>query len=81
MIFNLWVLEYKPVVPSSEHVYAATQETSANSQKQQLHGNSSRAPKTQTGTYDEWHIRMGHLYKEALLKLPLVTKGCNMTTN
>ncbi|KAF5197653.1 Transposon ty1-dr1 gag-pol polyprotein, partial [Thalictrum thalictroides] len=79
MIFNQWVLEYKPILPSSEHVYNASLQNFKNDQKQ-MHGNSSRASKTQTGTYDDWHVRMGHLYKEALLKLPLVTKGCKMTT-
>ncbi|POS81932.1 hypothetical protein EPUL_006431, partial [Erysiphe pulchra] len=83
MLFNQWVLEYIPVL-SNEHVYAANNNQSKNlkmtPKSKHQHGNSSKAEKIQTGSFEDWHVRMGHLYEEALLKLPLVTKGCKMTT-
>ena len=36
--------------------------------------------KVQKGTFEDWHIRMAHLYGEALLKLPFVTRGFKLTT-
>lgn len=83
MLFNQWVLEYNPT-SIHKHVYATdnygteNSKSTINSNKQ--HGNSSRTTKTQTGSFDDWHVRMGHLYEEALLKLPLATRGCKMTT-
>ncbi|RKF59444.1 hypothetical protein OnM2_060042 [Erysiphe neolycopersici] len=40
------------------------------------HGNSSKAPKVQSGTCEDWHIRMSHINHDTLLKLPEVTRGC-----
>ncbi|RKF84146.1 Gag-Pol polyprotein, partial [Golovinomyces cichoracearum] len=83
MLFNQWVLEYNPA-SIQNHVYATDKNGTENSKStldsNKTHVNSSRAAKTQAGSFDDWHIRMGHLYEEALLKLPLVTRGCKMTT-
>ncbi|KAI0994003.1 hypothetical protein K3495_g14180, partial [Podosphaera aphanis] len=83
MMFNQWVLEYNPISPK-ECVYTTTTTITKQIDSQhhtKLHGNSSRSPRVQTRSFDDWHIRMGHLYPEALLKLPLVTKGCRMITS
>ena len=40
-----------------------------------------RKPKLlNTGTLDEWHNKIGHLYKEALSHMPGVTTGVKLTT-
>lgn len=84
MKFDQWVLQYTPVETTRHQsfiIHGDKDSLSTKSKNNLIHSNSSRAPRVQKGTYDEWHIRMGHLYHDALLKLPQVTKGCEMTTS
>ncbi|KAF5186325.1 Transposon ty1-gr2 gag-pol polyprotein, partial [Thalictrum thalictroides] len=84
ILYNQWVLQFEPISHIDPRVFTAdvsNAKASEEGYKKTVHGNSSKAQKIQRGTYDDWHVRMGHLNDAAMKKLHLVTKGCEITTN
>jgi len=72
-----WCLEYHPVEPP----IALQATTTENESQAVFRAHSSRKPKPiNSGSADEWHNRMGHLYEEALKQLPHQTTGMSLTT-
>ncbi|KAI1005481.1 hypothetical protein K3495_g2733 [Podosphaera aphanis] len=82
MLYNQWVLQFEPIGHIDTKVFVADTFNTKISEgdKKIVHGNSFKAPRIQRGTYDDWHVRMGHLNDAAMKKLQIVTKGCEMTT-
>ena len=74
-----WCIEYNPQRTPQHTTFTTT--TQVQTQKGVFKTHSSRKPKPlNTGTLDEWHDKMGHLYEEALSHMPGVTTGVKLTT-